>query len=340
MKKILITCMCFFILYTVLKNDKEVNVVVSNTVQELKSHISKSTEPTKSTEISGNFLEKSVSQILVNILKTDDGKIFLEKLIQPMNKPLAAGNIGYKINNDTILTSIFNIDSSLKHLQNGKKTTDNNIKAICGQSVLINYKIFASENTIPEEGKKEIVLGKNSILLGLDAIITNMQINETRDATIPTHTLLQLFEDSSENTEIILKNQKTIFQTKVNVTLLAINSPNITTSDIKIFDDEISYNMPFFCGYPKKITFNTKITRLSDNVIIVNNKKISMNIGNRDYPAIFSYALHNKIATGTRTIIAKGAALKSIENENNKLPETANLQDEDYFMIELSNFIQ
>lgn len=34
--------------------------------------------------------------------------------------------------------------------------------------------------------------------------------------------------------------------------------------------------------------------------------KINMKIGNLAYLVIFSYALHNKIPLGTRTVIAKG----------------------------------
>jgi hypothetical protein len=36
-----------------------------------------------------------------------------------------------------------------------------------------------------------------------------------------------------------------------------------------------------------------------------------MQIGNLSYPLIFSYALHNKIPIGSRTVIAKGKLFKS-----------------------------
>jgi hypothetical protein len=50
------------------------------------------------TPLTGNFLEKTLSKVMINALKTEEGRVFFESLLQPVNKPNS-------INNYTIICS-------------------------------------------------------------------------------------------------------------------------------------------------------------------------------------------------------------------------------------------
>jgi hypothetical protein len=79
----------------------------------------------------------------------------------------------------------------------------------------------------------------------------------------------------------------------------------------------VDLKLPLLCG--GSAVYNARITKLSNSEVIYDSKssgnKINMKVGNLAYPVIFSYALHNKILVGTRTVIAKGRLFKSFLNE-------------------------
>jgi hypothetical protein len=127
---------------------------------------------------------------------------------------------------------------------------------------------------------------------------------------------------------------------KLNIDLIDVIPKNFVGNDVKIFDDEIAYNLPLLCGQPA--IFDAKITKLSNGEVVYDSKnngvKIGMDIGNGIYPVIFSHALHNKIPVGTRTVIAKGQLFKSFVTKNSVIFKDSELPAEEYFMLELANF--
>ena len=91
-----------------------------------------------------------------------------------------------------------------------------------------------------------------------------------------------------------------------------------------------------------KTNFDSKITKLSDGSVLYDSKnqgkKINMIIGDVNYPLIFSCALHNKISSGVRTVIAKGKLFKALGSNINKIIPQNSMPAEEYFMLELMNF--
>jgi len=69
-------------------------------------------EEQKPAEFSGNFIEKTISSVLLNVLKTDEGRLFLESLIQPMNKAVAGSGNGFEMNSELIACFVFKISRS------------------------------------------------------------------------------------------------------------------------------------------------------------------------------------------------------------------------------------
>lgn len=269
---------------------------------------------TTSPAMSGNLLEKTLSKVLVNILKTEEGKMFFENILQPMNKPIAGSDHGFKVNNNHLIDSIFKIKTS----GIGEKGPSS-----CGHIVTVKYTLLGFANIKVDKKTETFALGSEKIIPGLDAVIVGMKTGQTREAIIP-------------GKYISKDNNKPTSSLKVSVTLNEIIPQNFVGDDVKIFDDEVSYKMPLVCG--NRVSYNARITKLSTGDIIFdtekNGEKINMKIGDLNYPVIFSHALHNKIPTGTRTVIAKGKLFQSFATNYSKIFPDSALPKEEYFMAE------
>lgn len=276
-------------------------------------------ETVKEPEITGGFVERTLSRVLINVLKTEQGRIFMENILTPANKPLTGGKVGYKINNDNLISALFKINSF------GEGTEG---PASCGHLVKVHYKVLMNNDVVIKEATEAFPVGsKSEDIPGLDPIIVGMRVGETRQATVPNK---YIHENGVEGKRSY----------KIHVSLLEVMPKNFVGDDVKIFDDEIAYHLPLLCG--QRTIFNAKVTRLTDGKVMYNSKdkgtKLNMQIGNVVYPLIFSHALHNKIPVGTRTVIAKGQLFKSFAaNTSHIFPETP-LPVQEYFMLELSDF--
>lgn len=275
-------------------------------------------EESKEAPVTGTFIEKTLSSVMINVLKSDEGRMFMESILQPMNKTVAGSGSGFKMNNDNFIQSIFNINSF---------GTGELGPASCGHIVTIHYKIFNNQNTVIEDKVATFPLGSEKVAPGLDAVIVGMKTGETRNATI-----------SNKYFQETLKDRPSSF--KVSVLLKEIVPQNFIDDSVKIFDDQIAYRIPLMCG--NKVIYDAKITKLSNNEVIYSSEKagekIDMRIGNLNYPMIFSHALHNKIPVGTRTVIAKGKFFKSFAANNSTIFPNKILPEDEYFMVEFYNF--
>jgi hypothetical protein len=273
---------------------------------------------TEEKPLSGNFIEKTLSTVLINVLKTDEGRMFVENLVQPANKSVAESGDGFSMNSDLFLNSIFKIST----FGDGEKGP-----ASCGQVVTAHYKILTLNNVVLEEKTATFALGANEIAPGMDAVITGMKTGQTRHATI-TNKYMQGTENDKPSSF------------KINVLLKEIMPANFAGDDIKIFDDRLTYRIPLVCG--NKAIYDAKITKLSNGEILFDStktgKKINMTIGNITYPAIFSHALHNKIPVGSRTVITPGRLLKSYASDTSVIFPEKTFQENEYFMVEFFNF--
>lgn len=270
--------------------------------------------------MTGNFVEKTISSVLVNVLKTDEGRMFFENILQPINKPISGSGQGFKINNDNLIEAMFDI----KTFGEGEVGP-----ATCGHVVTVIYKILSPSNMVISENTVTYPLGSNQIAPGVDAVIVGMKTGQTRHATI-----------SSKYTDKLRSPGDKVDSFKLNVVLKEIMPPNFIGGDVKIFDDEIAYKLPLLCG--GNAVYHAKITKLTNGEVLYDSKpsgaKINMQIGNLSYPLIFSYALHNKIPIGSRAVIAKGKLFKSFLTEFSVIFPKTKLVEEEIFMLELYDF--
>lgn len=328
MQKILSLLITLAILYAViqLQHEKDSSTVITASINSTNENIPQNHQTVNQTtvDVEGNFLEKTLSKVLINVLKTEDGKMFFENILQPMNKPLAGSGQSFKINNTNFMNSIFKINTY------GKGTVG---PASCGHIVTIKYQ--TQSDVLSDEKILTYKLGSRSNILGLDNIIVGMMVGQTRQAVIPSK---YLGKETQAN-----ENYNISGFLKINVTLQEILPQNFVKDDeVKIYDDEIAYRMPLLCG--NRAIFDAKIIKLSNSQVIydssINGSKINMTIGQMDYPLIFSHSLFGKIPIGTRTVIAKGKVFQSLSSGISKIFPNEQLPASEYFMLELSNFTE
>jgi hypothetical protein len=281
------------------------------------------TAPQENQPLTGNFIEKALSSVLINVLKTEEGKMFFENILQPMNKPIAGANDSFKINNTDLIKSMLKINSF------GEGTVG---PASCGHIVTVHYQILTMNNNVVEEQTKTYALGSRAVIPGLDNVIVGMMVGQTRQALIPAK--YAYYEGKYRKPGI---NPEDSY--KVNVALQSILPNNfVKNNKVKIFDDEVSYQMPLTCG--DRVIFNARITKLANGKVLYDSstlEKIKMKIGDMNYPLIFSHALYSKIPVGTRTVIAEGKSFQALAARISKIFPKDQLPESEYFMLELTD---
>lgn len=279
-------------------------------------------------ELEGNFFEKSLSKVLINVLKTDTGKQLFKNLVHPVEqKSNLAVSSNTKINNIALINYIFDIKDITK-IPEAKGP------AYCGQTVTISYRITDENDVIIEEKVKTLKLGDTRKADSIDNITVGMRVGEVREAIIPQQYM---------NLDTVT-NQSNSKAYKIQITLQDIASlTSINQNEIRIWDDEIvPYKVPYLCGH--FATFDAKISKLDGTVIYdttSEDQKIEMHLGENDYPMIFSYALFDKIPAGKRTVLTKGKYFRnSLDKEPIKLSYDlqSKLLADEFFILELFNF--
>lgn len=270
---------------------------------------------------SGNMFEKSLSNLLVNVLKTPEGRTFFENMIQPKNKSTLGDDLGFKLNGTQIIEGLFKIQT------NGEGTVG---PASCGHVVHANYQILTMDNIIVEESKKTFRLGSNEIMPGLENVIIGMYIGQTRSAIIPA---------SFAYNKQLSEDKKPGLNYQVKVTLIDIIPKTFITKDVKIFDDAIAYKTPCICG--SRVSFDMLVTKINGEVVYnskTTGQKIQMILGDMSYPMIISHGLTGKIPVGNRTIIAQGKYFRSLGDAKiNNIFKNQQLPMDEYFLIEFSD---
>lgn len=269
--------------------------------------------------LEGNIIEKSLSKVAVNILKTEEGQRFFSKLITPQNNIIpSTDDYSIQIQETKLIEELL----SLRTIRRGKGG-----EVCCGHMVEIYYTLSKNGEKILEN-KESRVLGSKSDIPIVDSVVAGMKVGEVREAIIPkefTHTMGENIPKQSMTLRVSLEK--------------VLSKPLIKAADIRIFDDTISYKLPYLCG--DSVQFSAKITDITTGEVIYGGKAsdsiVTMKIGEGGYPLIFAYALFNKAPMGTRTIIVQGKYFDGLLGaENNKFLNTP-LKHNMLYLLELSD---
>lgn len=313
MQKILSFFIFIFLVYSIFKSRvvdfsgvKETLNSFSDLSKDIKNDNSNGDKEKKSQELQGNFIEKSVSTIAANLLKTDQGKEFFNKLIQPKYNVEGGQGLLVKSNNQDVIRSFFMINDI---------AAGSGEPACCGQRVKVLYKTYDINGT-SKDSEEDFILGFSRSSPTLDSIIVGMQKGGSRSAVIKDPKYLM--KD--------LSNAPQGFQT--HISLLETYPIKFEKSKIHIFDTTSGYSMPVLCG--DTIDMKIKIADLGGKEFYTS-QKISFTLGggSEEWPDFFSYILFNKITYGSRFVIAPAIYLEKLTNRLG-----LNIHGEKYLIIE------
>ena len=267
-----------------------------------------------SSELGGTgFIERTFSKIILDFLKTPEGQNLFTKMVKPVDPDSPnPDQFIFRMNNTDLINKIFNITSSEQK---------NSRSAVCGHVVDIEYRLQNLSNGAFETKKEIVELGSPELGVGLSTIIVGMYEGQTRTAKIPGRYLNNQDESITQSVEIILNK---------------ILSKDFTDgpSKIKIFDDILTYYIPYLCG--EEINFEVSISEMDGTKIFQSKpgEKINYRIGDNKFPMIFSYSLFNKMKVGTRTIISPGTYFRSFDGSTPSALKLKTL-DSEYYMIDI-----
>lgn len=167
MQKILTLIISIAIIYMIFKHNIDGIKVPHVEVNDKNKSDTSSSTTQAPLDITGNFVEKTISNVLINILKTDEGRIFFKNILQPINKTMASFGQGFKINNDNLVDAMFDI----KTFGEGEESP-----ATCGHVLTVAYKILAANNMLISKKTVSYPLGSDQIAPGVDAVIVGMKV--------------------------------------------------------------------------------------------------------------------------------------------------------------------
>ena len=319
----------FFLIYALFSNPTAKNKLQSgfdSATASLSSTVNREKVP-EADKFEGNMIEKYLSNVAVNVLKTPEGRAFFENLVTPIGIGVEAKDSGSseEIQNK-MLESLFKV--SVIQPGDGRE-------ACCGHIAQFKYQVTDSVGNIVEQESTQIIqLGSREIIPAIENIIPGMKVGELRVATSPG----EYAYDAKK-----FRRESLRFGEPVQIELRLLDvQPNfvINPSEVRIFDDRISFQIPILCG--DVVKFRVKIISFNGEEVFDSNsafagQKIQMRVGDNNFPAIFSYSLHKKIPVGKRTVIAPGKYFRSMMSKDINKIFSGKYQlpnPKEYFLIE------
>ncbi|MBF8246702.1 MAG: hypothetical protein ISN64_01755 [Rickettsia sp.] len=276
-------------------------------------------------ELKGNFLERTLSNILVNILNTEQGKKSFQKFSELMED-----NIKKIIPKDFTIDQSFSDLVSLEYLKSDQRGKGECI--ICGQNFHVKYQIMNDNYDILYEQEEKSSLGASTNTREINMLVPGMKIGETINSIFKFQ--FGEFDDKKFNVNQFYK----IF-----IQLLKKDPPYLmSTEDIFIFDSQVS-NVDLdkiLCG--DKISFQFRIIDLSTKKVIFDSQKtfVTSFLGDTSLPIVFNYALHKKPLKSLRSVICEGKHLKSINSNVEEILlnlEKLGIYHQTLYMVEFYN---
>jgi hypothetical protein len=129
----------------------------------------------KSPELEGSGFEQSISKIIMNIMKTEKGRLVIEKILRPTYAPVEDTDFTITSGSRKAIDTIFNIEDKIPGI--GRQ-------AVCGHQVRVEYKIVNMNDLIIDTGTKDIILGQGKVFFAFDNIVVGMQEGGTRKAFV------------------------------------------------------------------------------------------------------------------------------------------------------------
>ncbi|MDF2965889.1 MAG: hypothetical protein K0Q51_1277 [Rickettsiaceae bacterium] len=277
MQKYITYIVAGFIIYSIYENSQVAKINIESPADKVSAIQDK---VVNEENFEGSWFEKKISRIMANVIKTPEGEKFFKNLIQYKDSgPENENNL--KFVNKDVIANMFNINT----IQVGSGN-----EAICGSKVKVYYELYDIQNGLVKKEDKTFVLGKGTFSRIMENSVIGMKVGEEREVTLYPNTLKDNFIKSTLKAKINLKSLE----------------GGADSSDIRFFDDIISFEKPILCS--QSVKFDLVIMDIAGKIIFKQNA-INVTLGDDGVPTAISHGLFGKFQAGTRTLIAKGKTL-------------------------------
>jgi len=255
------------------------------------------------------FFSNFAANVVTKLAQTDKGSDLILRLVKPMAAPLNQTVV--KTNNAFFIDQTFDVININLNSQENAKT------AYCGAEVVIDYNITQKGLRIDTKENQRIILGLGETHPIIENLVVGMKEGQKRKGKIPYPYLGKLITYAKDT-----EDKKSGLHAEV--TLLQVLSPELL--DIKIFDDSVSIDPTQLCGYP--LSCNARISKLDGTKLW--ESKIHYQLGDKTFPALFSYSLFNKLPESIRTVISP---IKYLDKLVDNIVDTS-INPDDFVVIE------
>lgn len=255
------------------------------------------------------FFSNFAANVVAKLAESDKGSDLILKLVKPMTVPL---------NQPTVKTNnTFYIDQTFDIINVNPNSRENPKTAYCGAEVVIDYFLTQKGIRIDTKENQRIILGRGEAHPIVENLVIGMKEGQKRRGKIPYPYLDKLIiyikDDEDKKAGI-----------SAEVTLVQVLSPELR--HVKIFDDAVSIDPTQLCGYP--MSCDAHISKMDGTKLW--ESKIHYQLGDKTFPALFSYSLFNKLPESKRTVISP---IKYLDKLVDNLVDTS-VNPDDFVVIE------
>ena len=279
----------------------------------------------------GNVLERFVSHVALNVIKTKTGMSAFNKVISA-KKPHVHMNENIKINDFNMFNSLLNVKNNNKYRHN--------IHASCGDNVEIQYFVQDNKSNIiyGNYQKQKCTLGNKEIPMAIENLVINMRPGEIKTATLEGEYIYHLLKTyglklnpQTQNDTDRTGKQVYYLQVELNE-IFDKKSTQYSANDFIVFNSHISMSTPVMCGE------NVYITVQIDSINHKNlfNDTIKFSLGGSTTPLFINYGAPGLSGQNVRTILTTARFLLDKNDQATHISNLLKLKPDTPILIKIS----
>lgn len=275
------------------------------------SNLAKSAKDNKAEleKFEGSNIEKMASVIALNVLQTEIGKNMLKaSLVQS----------GVIDKEELVISSTtLNASHGIVIVTNG---SEHEPPSYCGCTANVSYRITNKNGDLLEQ-KDNYDLALDDQSYGISSIVIGMKPGEMRNGQFVD---LNTFKEMHDKTDHSLSFDSVRY---IAVKLNSVKSQPV--KDIRMFAEKVLKTRYITCGEP--VASSVRVIDFANNILYAG--KINYILGSKDYPIVFSYALHASQSKNKISVVAPYKYLKKHDGTD-FIKNAAHIDPEHLVLIE------
>ncbi len=288
---------------------KEISNVIESSKQTYSSvkKITETNETIKKTGQTPTAIENAITNVILNIIRTPDGRKFIDQLSEQTFK-----------NDKGEIEKITDADMVLQYFVS-QANIDNPFHTVgtqCGQAIKISYLLseFKGDYILNSVGKQRnevtYILGNSDLPYEMEIYSLGMKINDERITLIEPQNMKREFRNFPKLKKDV--NSKVKVEYKL---LDYVTEPQKGFNNLRVFEQRSDSDLKSKCG--DRVTADVKVTDI-DGKVLFYKKKLEIQIGGEEMPFIFYKSAENLSPGSSRVLIGEAKFLKNFAGKKTK----------------------